>query len=89
MAPKTKRNIEDWVATAIRTEFDLAGDAAEEITTTYEHNQGDYERIRAHLPGVPIEADERYAHAVAGYTVRFEILDTDGDDDYLLRVRID
>lgn len=91
MARKTKQNIEGWVARAIRSQFLDGSDTPDSagIETTYEHNQGDYERVRAHLPDIPIEADRRYEQTVDDRTIRFEVRESGADDDYLLLVRID
>ncbi|MFB6112508.1 MAG: hypothetical protein ABEJ58_00225 [Halodesulfurarchaeum sp.] len=87
MTRKTKQTIADGVETAIRQQFDLDSDA--DIEVAYEHNQGDYERVRARLPSVPIESGTRYEQPVEEWTILFEVLESDPDDSYLLRVRID
>ena len=86
MARKTRENIAKWVAEAVSTALELDGD---EVIAEYVANAGDYERVSVKAEGAPIDEDEFYAAPVGDRTIRFQLLENRGNDEYLLRVRID
>ena len=90
MVRKTPANIEAWVAEAIRAQFDLEVDDAGSPTvqTDYDHNAGDYEIVRARFPDLVIEDGTKYSQPLNGRTIRFSVLESEGDGAYRLRVRL-
>ena len=86
MARKTRENIAKWVAKAVSTALDTDGN---EVIAEYVANAGDYQRVSVKAAGAPIEEDEFYAATVDDRTIRFQLLEDRGNDEYLLRVRID
>lgn len=90
MVQKSKDAIARWVAQAVGETIPIEG-SEEEVTVSarYEASEGDYQRVSVRAPGLEIPAEERFEATVDDRTIQFMVLESKGESEYLLRVRVD
>ena len=90
MPPKTKENIATWVATAVGEASQIEGtESSVTVSATYVANAGDYETVLVRATGLSIPLDERFSATVDEREIQFMALEDRGEDQYLLRVKVD
>lgn len=90
MARKSKDAIAGWVAQAVGETISIEGpDDEVTVSARWEANEGDYQRVSVRAPDLEIPAEERFTAEVADRTIQFMVLESLGEGEYLLRVRID
>jgi len=90
MPPKTESNIATWVAQAVGETVPIEGESASvTVSARYDGNAGDYERVVVRADGLEIPPEERFSATVADHEIQFMALESRGDGEYLLRVKVD
>ena len=90
MPPKTKEHIATWVARAVGETSQIEGTGSSvNVSATYVANAGDYETVLVRAKGLSIPLDERFSATVDDRDIQFMALEDRGEDQYLLRVKVD